>query len=94
MRNGQRDFFSENWVMLVGDNAEQALDWLQIRKYYSDIIELDDLDEVFTLSLIHIYPFRVNHVFMPVWQLKNKICNVSNRTYCFSLIGEFWLQLI
>ena len=50
MRNGQRDFFSENWVMLVGDNAEQALDWLQIRKYYSDIVELDDLDEVFTWS--------------------------------------------
>ena len=50
MRNRQRDFFSENWVMLVGDNAEQAPRLAPNSQILYDIVELDDLDEVFTWS--------------------------------------------
>ena len=50
MRNGQRKFFTENWVVFAGDNAQDALDWLQIRQYYGDIVELDSIDEVFQWS--------------------------------------------
>ncbi|WP_418434161.1 hypothetical protein [Anaerotignum lactatifermentans] len=50
MRNGQRKFFTENWIVLAGDNAQDALDWLQVRQYYGDIVELDSVDEVFQWS--------------------------------------------
>lgn len=50
MRNSQRAFFEKQWVVLVGDNASEVMQYLQIDKYYNRIKSTEDFDEVFNYS--------------------------------------------
>lgn len=50
MRNGDRRFFEEHWVSLVGERAKPIMEYLQIAKYYKDINTVDDIDVIFTYS--------------------------------------------
>ena len=50
MRNSQRAFFEKQWVVLVGDNAADVMQYLQIDKYYNKIKSTEDFDEVFNYS--------------------------------------------
>ena len=34
MRNGQRAFFENQWVLLTGDNADAGIEFLQLEKYF------------------------------------------------------------
>lgn len=47
MRNSQRAFFEKNWVVLVGDNAKDVMQYLQIERYYKTISTIEDIDEIF-----------------------------------------------
>lgn len=46
MRNDSKSFFASNWVAILGDNAEDVLDYLQVSKFYKDIKKPADLDEI------------------------------------------------
>lgn len=46
MRNGAKAFFIKNCVAIVGDRAKEVMDYLQVSKYYSDIMTPDDMDEL------------------------------------------------
>lgn len=50
MRNGDRRFFEEHWVSLVGDRADEIMDYLQISKYYKNINTVEDVDTIFSYS--------------------------------------------
>lgn len=50
MRNGDRRFFEEHWVSLVGGRAKPIMEYLQIEKYYKDINTVEDIDIIFTYS--------------------------------------------
>lgn len=50
MRNGDRRFFEEHWVSLVGERAKPIMEYLQISKYYKDINTVDDIDVIFTYA--------------------------------------------
>lgn len=47
MRNGQKRFFEEPWLVLLGDRAPVIIDYLQVGKYYKNINKLEDFDEIF-----------------------------------------------
>ena len=47
MRNGQKRFFEEPWIMLLGERAPIIIDYLQVGKYYKNISKLEDFDEIF-----------------------------------------------
>ena len=47
MRNSQRRFFVDNWVTIIGEDAQEILEWLQIDKYYGEYSDIGDIDEVF-----------------------------------------------
>ena len=47
MRNGQKRFFEEPWIVLLGDRAPIIIDYLQVGKYYKNISKLEDFDEIF-----------------------------------------------
>lgn len=46
MRNEYRTFFTKNRIALVGDNAEEVLEYLQMEKFYKDIKRPSDLDDI------------------------------------------------
>lgn len=46
MRNDSKKFFIANWVILLGDRAEEILKYLQVDKYYKDVMTPEDLDEI------------------------------------------------
>lgn len=47
MRNGQRAFFENQWILLTGDNADAVISYLQLDKYYQDITSVQDIDNLF-----------------------------------------------
>lgn len=47
MRNGQRAFFENQWVLLTGDNADAVIKFLQLEKYYTTITSVQDIDNLF-----------------------------------------------
>lgn len=50
MRNGQRGFFENQWIVLTGDNADDVIEFLQLERYYQQINSLDDIDNLFHCS--------------------------------------------
>lgn len=46
MRNDSKKFFIANWVVLLGDRADEILKYLQVDKYYKDVLTPDELDEI------------------------------------------------
>ena len=46
MRNGSKHMFIANWVVLLGDRADAILDYLQVSKYYKDVLTPEDLEEI------------------------------------------------
>lgn len=49
MRNGStRVFFEKNWVAILGDRAEDVMEYLQIKKYYKTSYSADDIDQILT----------------------------------------------
>lgn len=46
MRNETKKFFIANWVVLLGDRADVILDFLQVSKYYKDVLNPEDLEEI------------------------------------------------
>lgn len=50
MRNGQRKFFENQWLIIAGENADDVINFLQLEKYYKNISSLDDFDEIFNYS--------------------------------------------
>ena len=47
MRNSQPAFFRNQWVRLVGDNAEDVMNFLQLQRYYPKATQFDDFEEIF-----------------------------------------------
>lgn len=50
MRNGQRAFFENQWVLLTGDNADAVIEFLQLEKYFDTITSVQDIDNLFSCS--------------------------------------------
>ena len=46
MRNDSRGMFTSNWIVLVGDRAKDILDYLQVSKFYKQIVTPEDLDDI------------------------------------------------
>ncbi|MBO7461967.1 MAG: hypothetical protein J6T96_05175 [Bacteroidales bacterium] len=46
MRNDSKKFFIANWVVILGDRAETILDYLQVSKYYKDVLTPEDIEEI------------------------------------------------
>lgn len=47
MRNSQRRFFEEPWIIIVGERASVIMEYLQVAKFYKKISKLEDFDEIF-----------------------------------------------
>lgn len=47
IRNSQRIFFERQWIMPVGDNANDVIAYLQLEKYYKTFSSLESFDEIF-----------------------------------------------
>lgn len=50
MRNSQPAFFVNQWVRLIGDNASDVINFLQLEKYYSKTAGFDSFDDIFKLT--------------------------------------------
>lgn len=50
MRNAHPGFFKNNWIMLVGDNAEAVFEYLQLGRYYKNYRSREDFDELFNME--------------------------------------------
>lgn len=50
MRNSQRDFFEKNWIVLVGDNANDVMQYLQVDRYYKMVTSTENFDDIFKYS--------------------------------------------
>ena len=50
MRNTQPAFFKNNWIILVGENAQDVFDYLQLGRFYKNYRSLDDFTELFSMS--------------------------------------------
>ena len=48
MRNDSKYMFIANWVVLLGDRADEILKYLQVDKYYKDVLTPEDLEEIVT----------------------------------------------
>lgn len=55
MRNGDRRFFEDHWVSIIGERAKEIMDYLQISKYYKDINNVSDIDDIFDYEPDEIY---------------------------------------
>ena len=49
MRNQQVGFFTKQWVLPVGDNAQDVIDSLQLKKYYVNVVSPDKFKELLEL---------------------------------------------
>lgn len=47
MRNEQPGFFENHWVVLTGDNANDVVEFLRLEKYFDEINDLTDIDNLF-----------------------------------------------
>lgn len=50
MRNTQPAFFTNQWVRLLGDNASDVINFLQLEKYYSKTADFEDFDDIFSMT--------------------------------------------
>lgn len=50
MRNTQINFFKNNWIVLEGENAQDILEMLQVDRFYVNAIDIDNFDEIFSMS--------------------------------------------
>jgi hypothetical protein len=50
LKNTQIAFIEKNWIMLVGDNAGDVMNFLQIEKYYQHIPDVDNFDDIFKFT--------------------------------------------
>jgi hypothetical protein len=50
MRNAYPAFFANQWVQLSGDNSEDVISFLQLGKYYQNLISVDEFESIFELD--------------------------------------------
>ena len=50
MRNTQRGFFENNWVKIVGDDANEIIKYLRLDKYYDNFVDMSNLKKILTLG--------------------------------------------
>lgn len=50
MRNTQRGFFENNWVKIVGEDADEIIKYLRLDKYYENFVDMSDLRSILTLN--------------------------------------------
>ena len=50
MRNTQPTFFKEQWVRLVGDNADDVFAFLHLDRYCKNNLKFDNFDDVFDMD--------------------------------------------
>jgi hypothetical protein len=50
LKNTQIAFIEKNWIILTGENAENAMNFLQVEKYYQHVPDLDNFDDMFKFS--------------------------------------------
>ena len=50
MRNNRRKFFTNNWVILLGDEGLEAMKKLGVDKYYTNLIDVSDTDALLSMS--------------------------------------------
>lgn len=50
MRNTQPTFFKEQWIRLVGDNADDVFAFLRLDRYCKNNLKFDDFDDVFAMD--------------------------------------------
>lgn len=50
MRNTQPAFFRNQWIRFIGDNADEAFNFLHLERYCKNRIDFDDFNELFSLS--------------------------------------------
>ena len=81
IRNGQKRFFEEPWIMLLGERAPVIIDYLQVGKYYKNISKLEDFDEIFKYD-----PSEITTVLKDVSQGTKEA--VARRAYALIKEGE------
>lgn len=54
MRNTQPAFFKEQWIRLVGDNADDVFDFLHLERYCKTSFEFESFGDVFSLPVSEI----------------------------------------
>lgn len=50
MRNTQPTFFKEQWIRLVGDNADDVFAFLHLDRYCKNNLKFDDFDDIFEMA--------------------------------------------
>ena len=50
MKGSQPLFFERKLIMIVGENAKDVIDYLQLNKYYADFGSIDEIDAIFEAS--------------------------------------------
>lgn len=81
MRNTQPQFFTNNWVVLVGDNAEDVKSFLQIDRYYKGFDAVDGFDELFS--------YEPDEILEVVGKMSGSMKeNVARRAYALIKSGE------
>lgn len=50
MRNTQPKFFKEQWVRLIGDNADDVFAFLRLDRYCKNNLKFDDFEDIFEMS--------------------------------------------
>lgn len=50
MRNTQPTFFKEQWIRLVGDNADDVFEFLHLERYCKNNLKFDSFDDVFAME--------------------------------------------
>jgi hypothetical protein len=50
MRNSQPAFFTNQWVRIIGDNAADVMNFLQLDRFYSQTAKVDDFNDIFTYT--------------------------------------------
>ena len=81
MRNTQPQFFTNNWVVLVGDNADSVKSFLQIDRYYKGFDAVDGFDELFD--------YEPEEIIAVVGKMSGSMKeNVARRAYALIETGE------
>lgn len=50
MRNTQPTFFKEQWIRLVGDNADNVFTFLHLDRYCKNNLKFDNFDDIFEME--------------------------------------------
>ena len=50
MRNTQPTFFKEQWIRLVGDNADDVFAFLHLDRYCKNNLKFDNFDDIFAME--------------------------------------------